>query len=90
MNEKYKELVLQKEKEGKVVFMTIEGPMEANLEDFIKQSAEGILYDLNRDRVTVLTFIEDIKWVNDFAVNLVITRLKELCDKKQKELDKRG
>lgn len=71
-----KELVLQKAKEGKVVSMTIDGPMSADLEEFVKQPAEGILYDLNRDKVTVLTFIDDVKWVNDFAVALVIEELK--------------
>lgn len=75
--EKFRDLVLRKEKEGKVILMGFEGPMEANLEDIIKQPTEGLLYDLNRDRVTVLTFIEDIKWVNDFAVGLVIAKLKE-------------
>jgi len=76
-NEKIKELVLAKKAEGKVVFATFEGLMSADLEEFIKQPAEGILYDLNRDAATVLTFINDQKWVNDFAVGLVITKLKE-------------
>jgi len=79
----FRDLVLQKEKEGKIVFMTIEGPVEANLEEFIKQPAEGLLYDLNRDRVTVLTFLDDEKWVNDYAVGLVIAKLKEYYDQRQ-------
>ena len=76
----FKDLVLKKEQEGKVVFMTFEGPMEADLEKFIEQPTEGLLYDLNRDRATVLTSIEDPKWVNDFAVGLVISKLKEKID----------
>lgn len=80
---KLKDLILQKEKEGKVVFMTHEGPMEADLEEFISQPTEGLLYDLNRDRGTVLAFVDDPKWINDFAVNLVITKLKERHDKNQ-------
>jgi len=76
-NEKVKELVLAKRAEGKVVFATFEGLMSADLEEFIKQPAEGILYDLNRDGATVLTFIDDPKWVNDFAVGIVIAKLKE-------------
>ena len=83
--EKFKKLILQKEKEGKIVFMTIDGPMVAGLEDFIKQPTEGLLYDLNRDRVTVLTFIDNEKWVNDFAVGLVIGKLKELLAKSEGE-----
>jgi len=78
----FRDLVLQKEKEGKVVFMTIEGPMVADLEEFIKQPTEGLLYDLNRDRATVLTFIDkEPKFVNDYAVGLVISKLKEFYDK---------
>lgn len=79
-----KELVLQREKEGKIVFMTIDGPMEVDLDKFIQQPADGILYDLNRDRATVLTFIDDPKWVNDYAVGLVITKLKEKYEKGDK------
>jgi hypothetical protein len=78
-----RDIVLQKEKEGKVVFMTIDGPMEADLEKFIEQPTEGILYDLNRGREVVLSFIEDPKWVNDFAVSLVIAKLKEKLGKEQ-------
>ena len=77
---KIKELVLKKAEEGKVVFMTIEGLMEADLEEFIEQPAGGILYDLNRDQATVLSFIDNPKWINDFAVGLVIKKLKEKLD----------
>ena len=80
--ESLKDLVLRKEKDGKVVFATADGFMEADIESFIKQPTEGLLYDLNRDRVTVLTFVGkgEIKWVNDFAVGLVIKKLKEIID----------
>ena len=82
IKENPKDLVLRKAKEGKIVFMTFDGPMETDLEDFIKQPAEGILYDLNRDPTTVLNYINDNpRWVNDYAVGLVITKLKEYYDK---------
>jgi len=83
MEEKLWELVQKKETEGKVVFMTIDGPMEADLEEFIQQPTEGLLYDLNRDRVTVLTFMkqDNPKWANDYAVGLVIGKLKKYYDK---------
>jgi len=83
--EKFRDMILKKEKEGKVVFMTIEGPAIADLEEFIKQPTEGLLYDLNRDRVTVLTLLDDPKWVNDFAVGLVITKLKQHYDREKRE-----
>jgi len=78
-----RDLILKKRDEGKVVFMGIEGPMEADLEVFIKQPTTGILYDLNRAPEVVLTFINDPKWVNDFAVGLVIAALKEKLDGKE-------
>jgi hypothetical protein len=77
-----KELILAKAKEGKVVFATFEGLMAADLNEFIKQPADGILYDLNRLPEVVLTFLDDPKWVNDFAVSLVIRKLKEELDGK--------
>lgn len=82
MEDKLVLLIQQKEKEGKVVFMTTEGPMVADLEKFLKQPIEGILYDLNRDKPTVLTFMKqgNPKWINDYAVGLVIGKLKEAYD----------
>ena len=76
MSEDIKKLVLNKRKEGKIVVMGIEGPMSMNIKEFIKQPVDGILYDLNRLEETALTFIDDPKWVNDFAVALTI---RELC-----------
>ena len=76
-----RDLILQKAKDGAVVFKTLEGLMTADLDDFIKQQpADGILYDLNRLPETALVFMDDPKWINDFAVGLVIRRLKELLD----------
>jgi len=77
-----KELILAKAKEGKVVFATFEGLIAADLNEFIKQPADGILYDLNRLPGVGLTFLDDPKWVNDFAVSLVIRKLKEELDGK--------
>jgi hypothetical protein len=86
--ENLRDLVRRKEKEGKVVFMTAEGLMEDDLEEFIKQPTEGILYDLNRDRATVLTFIDaNQKWINDYAVGLVIAELKKYYDNHKEASD---
>lgn len=86
----FKKMILKEYKKGNVVFFTIEGIMTAPLRKFIAQPAEGILYDLNRDKVTVLTMIKEgnIKWVNDYAVAVVITELKrqlEYLNKKTPE-----
>ena len=75
MSEKTKKLVLEKRKEGKLVVATYEGFMSIDIKEFIKQPVDGILYDLNRLEETALTFIDDLKWVNDFAVALTIREL---------------
>ena len=79
--EKVKEYVLEARSRGEVVFRGLPGQfMGAKLDDFVEQPADGILYDLNRDEPTVLTFIHDPKWVNDFAVALTIRKLVEQRD----------
>lgn len=87
MNEKAKaarkelrDIILAEAKKGNVVFSCIEGYCAAALDEFIAQPTEGLLYDLNRSPEVVLTFIDDPKWVNDYAVYLVIKRLKEKLD----------
>lgn len=73
-------MLIDQGRNGFVCFMTLEGIMKVRLSDFIKQPAEGILYDLNRLPEVVLTFLDDPKWVNDYAVGLVITHLKKELD----------
>lgn len=79
-----KELVLEGRDEGKVVFLQYDGSefavMSAPIDEFIKQPAEGILYDLNRLEEIALTYLDDPKWVNDFAVALTIRALKDKLD----------
>jgi len=67
--------IVQKGKENTLVLNTIEGLVEVAIDKFVEQPADGMLYDLNRDSATVLTFIDDEKWVNDYAVGLVIKKL---------------
>ena len=76
--ESFRDMVLEKEKEGKIVVMTFDGYMEADLDEIIKQPTEGLLWDLNRDKLTILSWIDEKKWVNDYATMLVITKLKAL------------
>lgn len=77
MSGELKELILEKRKEGKLVYATHEGFTSVDIDEFIKQPVDGILYDLNRLEEVTLTFIDDPKWVNDFAVALTIRRLKK-------------
>ena len=98
MSKKQKEslgdLLLRKEKEGKVITVDCEGGLqETDLNEFITQPTEGILYDLNRDKVTCLTWLNMDKarlWINNYAVAVVIEKLKEYYDKYQDLLKKYG
>jgi len=74
------EAILEEAEKGNVVFRTFEGYAVSSLDEFIAQPLDGLLYDLNRLPEVVLSLIEDPKWVNDYAVYLVIKRLKEKLD----------
>jgi hypothetical protein len=78
--EEIKNIVLDEYKKGNVVFVGIEGLQTAPISEFIKQPADGILYDLNRIESVVLSFLSDPKWVNDYAVAQVIRALKNRID----------
>ena len=69
---------------GNLVYVDIEGLKSVKFEDFIKQPLDGMLYDINRNAATILTFIDDPKWVNDFA----LTKLLEYYYNKCKEYEK--
>lgn len=78
--EEIKNKILDEYKKGNIVVAGIEGLQGMPIADFIKQPADGILYDLNRNESTVLTFLPDPKWINDFAVAQVIRALKKRID----------
>ena len=73
--------------EGKVCFMTFEGLYSANVDEWIKQPAEGILYDLNRGIETTLTIMPEKRWINDIAVAVTITALKKRIAELEEETD---
>ncbi len=81
MGDKGKELVdklIALKSEGKVAFETFDGLYISSIEDLIyKQPGDGLLYDLNRDAPTCLTWIAQEKesWVNNYAAGLVIEKL---------------
>ena len=78
--DKIEDKIKEEYEKGNIVVATIDGLQGMKLSDFIKQPVSGMLYDLNRDEATVLTFIPDQKWVNDFAVCKVIRALKKRID----------
>lgn len=74
-----KQLINDSEKQGKIVISTLAGPLVVSLEDFCKQDAKGILYDLNRDEATTMLLADNDdypRWVNDIATARVIKYLK--------------
>lgn len=71
-----KDKILEEYEKGNLVIASMDGLLITDAKCFIEQSAEGILYDLNRLESVVLTFIDDPKWVNDYAVAKTIRALK--------------
>ena len=78
--EEIKNKILQEYEKGNIVVAGFEGLKGMLLDEFIKQPADGILYDLNRGEEVILTFLPDPKWVNDYAVAKVIRALKRKID----------
>jgi hypothetical protein len=74
------EMIRQQGREGNVVVKTLEGLGVIKVSDIIKQPTDGLLYDLNRLPEVVVTFAEDPKWINDYAVYMVIKELKKYYD----------
>lgn len=83
--ENLKEKILEEMQQGRICYRTIEGVFSATLESFTQQPLEGMLYDLNRDRATILAFLDDPKWTNDLA----LTRLLEYYYNRCQELEKK-
>jgi hypothetical protein len=80
--------ILKERDAGRIVFWGLPDELVAVvLDDFLKQPADGILYDLNRLEEVVLTWLPDPKWVNDFAVATVIRRLVATIERQQRELE---
>ncbi len=83
---KYKDKVIAEYKKGNVVILTQTGASILKIENLIDQPADGILYDLNRNEEIILTFIDDIKWVNDYATAKVIRYLKKQIEEYESKL----
>ncbi len=82
--EELKDKILSEYGMGNIVYTTPEGMGVVPIKGFINQPTEGLLYDLNRLPEVVLTFIDDPKWINDYAVAIVIMKLKEKIAKLQR------
>ena len=82
-----KNKILKEYKKGNIVVAGV-GLQRIPIKEFIKQPVEGMLYDLNRDEATVLTFIDNPKWVNNYAVSKVIVALKKRIKELEEQLTK--
>lgn len=81
-----RDLVLSEYAKGNIVVCTQEGLQVAPIEDILKQPVEVLLYDINRYMATILTFIEDPKWINYYALMNVVIAMKKRLDKAEEEL----
>ena len=79
-----KEMILAEYQKGNIVVSTFEGLQVAPLKEIIKQPIDGLLYDLNRNEAVILTFINDPKWINDYAMMQVVMELKKQLEEKAK------
>lgn len=91
MEEKELASKIQEEyKKGNICYRTIEGVFSAKIENFTKQPLEGMLYDINRDRATIMSFLDDPKWTNDFALTFLLEHYYNRCKELEKQLKEVG
>lgn len=75
------EQIKEKWLNGEVVLMTVEGVVSVPVREIINQTADGLLYDLNRDIYTSLTLFKNVETlpvyriINDIAVAHIIEYL---------------
>lgn len=86
-DDELREMVMAARKEGKAVMWVLPDQlMTAPLEEFVRQPADGILWDLNRGEECAFSDTSNIRWVNDFAVALTIRKLVEQRDAAEAKL----
>lgn len=80
-----KDIIRDESKKGNIVILTEEGIKVGSVQEFIKQPASGILYDLNRLEEVTMMFIDDPKRINDYACAMVIRALKDRIEELEKQ-----
>jgi len=81
------QLIKEQNEQGNIVIKTIDALSTMPLDDFIKQDADGILYDLNGLESVTYTLAKndelmEKRWVNDIATAQVIRKLCEIINNK--------
>lgn len=79
---KLKDLIVKEYKEGYVIVADFNGLSKIKMSDLLEQPLDGILYDINRNEATIMTFLPDLKWINDYASMAIIKELYERANKK--------
>lgn len=77
-NNELLDIILNNQNEGKISVMTIDGLCTTNVNDIVNQPVEGLLYDLNRDKASLMSLAHESKnkrWVNDLAMAFVVEHL---------------
>ena len=90
LHESIKNKVLAEWEKGNVCFNTIEGICIQPLEWFTQQPLEGMLYDMNRDEATILTLINDKKWINDYCLTRLLKHYYNRCEELEKKIAELG
>ena len=78
--------VLAEWDKGNLVYADVDGLKSIKFEEFIKQPLEGMLYDINRCLPVIVTYIDDPKWVNDFALTKLVEYYHNKCNELEKKL----
>lgn len=84
--ESIRDKVLAEWDKGNLVYADVDGLKSIKFEDFIKQPLEGMLYDINRCLPVIVTYIDDPKWVNDFALTKLVEYYYNKCNEMEKKL----
>jgi hypothetical protein len=84
--ESIRDKVLSEWDNGNLVYADFDGLKSIKFEDFIKQPLEGMLYDINRCLPVIMTYINEPKWVNDFALTKLLEYYYNKCKEQEKIL----
>ena len=88
--ESIRDKVLEEWDKGNVCVMNIEGIMSQPLKTFVQQPLEGMLYDMNRDHATILAFLDDRKWVNDYCLVRILEYYYNKCQELEAKIKEMG